>query len=286
MSFVSIFIFANIMLWLKIKSLGDEHILCPVNDRFNEITLERFAIQPEKWKIITVGSSATSMIPPLGYWPKEYYSITQLGGTATTGIEAILRSGAKPKRVFIEADFLNKDTDKEILDQTFSKANLIIKKYFPIFRKEYSPIVYFHTIIYPQINYNVKSNESNESDVWNKKKDELGNKVRKRLAIEEEKKVPDLIIKTQPDIIIKTRIKEIRNVVDKIRNNGAEVIFFTLPLHPILTNDKKYQKWNEYIKNEFKDYKWVSFAPEKFLTGDGIHPTPEAGYRMFQKLVE
>jgi hypothetical protein len=268
-TFVALFAIANVVAFWDMERRSERPIAFPIG-RFNEIVLERFAVDPSRWEIVGVGSSASADIPPYGYWPRNFYSLAQLGSSANTGIEALLRSPARPRLVLIESDYMFRPPDQKLLDRLYSPSAQWLKRVFPALREEYAPLAF--------LRWNFQRFDfwpiQDGFGTWEQHKDGLAKRAKNHLG------------EIMKDDAIREAVATNRKRVDRLRESGAEVVFFELPLYPTLADGPFFKRWRTAMRQTFADYRWVSFAPQDYLTTDGVHCYPREGLRIFKRLVE
>src|SRR5437868_2141819 len=77
----------------------------------NEFVLERYSYEHTRKSIVVVGSSIATMIPPAHCRAENAATIDLAGGSSITALEAILRLGARPQVLFVEARNLIAEPD-------------------------------------------------------------------------------------------------------------------------------------------------------------------------------
>ncbi len=88
-------------------------------ETLNELIVEQYTNEYSHKSIVLVGSSIQTMIPPFTCRPDNVAAIYLQGRSGATGLEAILRLGAKPEVVFMETATLATGVDRDVLDVVF-----------------------------------------------------------------------------------------------------------------------------------------------------------------------
>ena len=70
----------------------------------NATVAERYLVAPHNKRTVIVGSSVANGLPPEGFRPADVATLSMAGNGAMTGLEIILRSGARPQLVLVEVD--------------------------------------------------------------------------------------------------------------------------------------------------------------------------------------
>ncbi len=244
---------------------------------YNEITLERAARHPERWTTAIVGSSAVTNIPPPGSAPSDVVTIAIQGGSAVTGLAALVRSSATPRVVFVEADFAARGEDKALLDKEFSAKKSWIRSWFPMFLSENNPLSLVRRLAARDF-YDPGAWRSDEDPNWQTAKASIEEHARSYLAFTQ---TP--IAASDPRFT--GSIELIRTYLGILSGRGARIFFFTLPLAPSLRDDPSITS-AAIMRETFPDYQWVAFKAEDYTTMDGMHPTRWAGWRIYEKLME
>lgn len=225
--------------------------------------------------IVVVGSSLAAKID-MEYLEPDYWNLAFAGGSVSTGLEIIARSGAGPKIVCIEANIF-RDTDEKMIGDLFTPVVWKWKKYLPSLRLRYQPF----TVAYNLVNrlFKTKSRLESEYQVDPEFFKKMLDSYRRDYA-----KAPD-------EREVSRRIGVIRGQVEKISARNARFIFFETPIHPGLADSVQSSYVRKRLMEAFPPgaYTWLPRPDDaKYRTTDGIHLTDGSAYefaRVFQKTV-
>lgn len=90
------------------ESLSDEEVDVQGEAYENAIVAERYLLAPDNKRTVIVGSSVAKALPPEGFQPADVATLFMPGNGAMSGLEIILRSGARPQVVLVEVDFADR----------------------------------------------------------------------------------------------------------------------------------------------------------------------------------
>lgn len=86
----------------------------------NELTIEQYMFEHHRKPVVLVGSSVVTLLPAPHCRPRDVAGLYLQGRGARTGLEALLRIGARPRTVFIETPSLFHILDEPLLDAVFA----------------------------------------------------------------------------------------------------------------------------------------------------------------------
>src|ERR1700674_2047178 len=101
----------------------------------NQLVLERYVQGQTQRPIVFVGSSILTAIPPPNCRSDTVASIYLQGWGAQTGLEAIRRTGATPRVVFVELTRAMIGPDPQILESAFTPFYYYPRRYFSALRQ-------------------------------------------------------------------------------------------------------------------------------------------------------
>jgi hypothetical protein len=86
----------------------------------NELTIEQYMFEHHRKPTVIVGSSVVTLLPVPHCRPRDVAGLYLQGRGARTGLEALLRIGARPRTVFIEVPSLFHILDEPLLEAVFA----------------------------------------------------------------------------------------------------------------------------------------------------------------------
>lgn len=226
--------------------------------------------------VVIVGSSLAAKMD-MEYLGPDYWNLAFAGGSVSTGLEIIARSGARPKIICIEANIF-RDTDEKMIADLFTPLVWKWKKYIPSLRLKYQPF----TIAYNLVNrlFKTKSRLENAHQVDPAFFQKMLDSYREQYS-----KAPD-------EREVSRRIGVIRGQVERLSARNARFLFFETPIHPGLADSVQSSYVRKRLMEAFPPgaYTWLPRPDDaKYRTTDGIHLTDGSVYefaRVFQKSVD
>jgi hypothetical protein len=85
----------------------------------NELTIEQYMFEHHRKPTVLVGSSVVTLLPAPHCRPREVAGLYLQGRGARSGLEALLRIGARPRTVFVEVPSLFHILDEALLEAAF-----------------------------------------------------------------------------------------------------------------------------------------------------------------------
>jgi hypothetical protein len=100
----------------------------------SELVVEQYTYEHQRKPIVLVGSSIQIGIPPVFCRPENVATIYLWGRSGQSGLEAIIRTGARPELVFVETLQLAGIADPELKDAVFKPIYWWIRTLIPPLR--------------------------------------------------------------------------------------------------------------------------------------------------------
>jgi len=225
--------------------------------------------------VVIVGSSLAAKLD-MEYLGPDYWNLAFAGGSVSTGLEIIARSGARPKIICVEANIF-RDTDEKMIKDLFTPIVWEWKKHIPSLRLKYQPF----TIAYNLVNrlFKTRSRLENEYQVDPAFFQKMLDSYRRDYA-----KAPD-------EREVSRRIGVIRGQVERLSARNARFFFFETPIHPGLADSVQSTCVRKRLMEAFPpgSYTWLPRPDDaKYRTTDGIHLTDSSACefaRVFQEMV-
>ncbi len=241
----------------------------------NMVAAEDYIYDNTERSIVVVGTSLSAKMD-MEYLSPDYWNLAFAGGAVSTGLEIIIRSGAVPKLVCIEANIFH-DTDEKMIGGLFTPIVWKWKQYLPSLRLKYQPF----TIAYNLINrlFKTKSRLESEYQVEPEFFKKMLDSYRRDYA------------KTPDERELSKRVKTIRGQMERLSGRNVRFIFFETPIHPELAASVQSVYVRKRLMEAFPPgaYTWLPRPDDaKYHTTDGIHLTDSSAYefaKVFQKTV-
>src|SRR5579862_1872882 len=114
------------------------YMLEQVRQQGNILKAEEYLCSSNQPCQVIVGSSLSARLNPsvLG---KDCFNLALNGGSALTGLELLVRSGARPRLVLVEINNLDREVDRAFVDDEISPVFSLLRRHFSIFREENRP---------------------------------------------------------------------------------------------------------------------------------------------------
>ncbi len=203
---------------------------------------------------IVVGSSLFDMLQPDMLGP-EFGSLAVAGGSTRTGLEILYRSRLKPKRVYIETNFLPKEPDPELLAYLYDEPMATLRAMMPVLRQSHQPVNLLFSLI---------QSRRTPSEIVSVPR-QLEAALRHHLRVASEDGGPQ---DTRP------QLETVRERVQSLQASGTEVLFVEMPVHPSLAASARPSALRAQVESFFPPARerWLKAAPdESYATSDGLH---------------
>ena len=218
---------------------------------------------------IVVGSSelARLVLPP------AIYNLALSGDCALTGLEIVVRSAARPRRVVVEiSDAITRTPDRAFLDSLFGWVNLRLRGAVPVLQDAYQPGVLINNV----------------AQTW----------AAAHAVVADDRVRPELFRQlvaaqvqahaTPPDPVTLARvILALRGAVEALRVRGIELVFVEPPEDPAVWVSPESTVIREAMHRAFGDVRWFPTPdPASYHTTDGVHLDRESAERFAAQLVQ
>jgi hypothetical protein len=238
----------------------------------NAAVAERYLVAPDEKRTVIVGSSVAKALPPEGFRPADVATLFMPGNGAMTGLEIILRSGARPQIVLVEVDFANRGVDDDLIAHLFDPAALALRKAMPIFQDENN-----------LLNLLVKASVSRHAhnSVADRPKVSLAQwrtQIRSRI---------DYYVAGfgHPYQVKQPLMERLQTQVKTLEEHGTRVVFFFDPLDQDIAAAREIQDWRQTVQSAFPNHQFIPAASGVLHLLDGIHFFGYAGIQYFQYLL-
>jgi hypothetical protein len=242
----------------------------------NEVIFERYIFDGLAKKIVLVGSSVSTQLPPEGQRPENVATLFAQGSGGMTGLEAIVLSQAAPRVVLIEANFLNRGINEAMLSNIFNPYTLYLRKNLRALRYEFNPLnlLYKRYLSLPAHTDDSPKMPPSEWDI------QLAPKIDHYKA--GFGNVNPSVLK-QNEAIIDTLKRQVKT----LSNRGSRIIFYFTPMHHDLIDLPVIAQWSNLILQEFgNDYEIILPKPGQYTyLVDGIHFFVQSGKEYFDYLM-
>jgi hypothetical protein len=236
----------------------------------NASVAERYVLAPDSKRTVIVGSSVAKGLPPEGFRPQDVATLFIPGSGAMTGLEIILRSGARPQVVLVEVDFADRGVDDDLISHVFDPARLALRKAMPMFQEENNLLNLLAKASIPH-RTTVADRPSMTVAEWRME-------IRSRIDYY----VSGFSNTYEPDQNLLARLQA---QVKELGAHGARVVFFFDPLDPDIATAPQISKWRPAVQSAFPDHQFIPAADSALHLLDGIHFFRYAGIQYFEYLL-
>jgi hypothetical protein len=253
-------------------SLSDEELDVQGEAYENATVAERYLLAPDNKRTVIVGSSVAKALPPEGFRPADVATIFVAGNGAMTGLEIILRSGARPQVVLIEVDFADRGVDDDLIAHVFDPAALALRKAMPIFQDENNLLNLLVKASISRRHHNVVADRPQVTVAeWRKE-------IRSRI---------DYYVSgfSHPYKLNLNLLGRLQTQVKELEARGTRVVFFFDPLDRDIAVAPEILKWREAVRSAFPEHQFIPAADPPLHLMDGIHFFGYAGVQYFEYLL-
>lgn len=219
---------------------------------------EKYIYADSPPKIIIVGSSMSSRLIK-DKFNHDVYNLSFTAGSILTALNIIKESKRIPDTILIESNVAHKELDNDMIDNLFTPIIWKVKGHIKSLQFTYQPI-------------NILLSAA-KSIYDNKQSENLNEQVNIKLL---QNSLNKFIKDNNNPIGLtgKNNLNELKNVVNYFKSKGTTIVFFEMPVHPLILSSRKYIELRSILQAMFPDsaFHWVEHSDaEKYLTNDGIH---------------
>jgi hypothetical protein len=211
----------------------------------NVIRANDFMYADHRYDNVMVGSSIANRLTvriAKDSLPQSFYNLSFDGQSSLDGLIMLQKLNYVPRRLFIEINMLIRSEDKAFYQALFSPVMFPLKKYVKSFQEKYQPVEVISRLASgKQINAETLAGEPLEP--FSRDEKSYLNLLNVRVAQNNE-----LI----PAEEIKVQIQKIRDLIIYFQQQGAEVIFFEVPVDPLMCNLPRPVQWRQACKAAFE----------------------------------
>jgi hypothetical protein len=173
--------------------------------------------------------------------------------------------------IFVETNFLYKESDQEILSKFSSK----FREKIPLLHDRYRPM----SLILGRI-----AKENSDASIASKVPSEsmIDPEIRRKKI---EPKLVAAENELEPERLKKT-IGKLLSLVRAIEGKGTKLLFYKTPFHPAIAAQPRYKHWGKALREAFPGHDIHQLVVRNLETSDGIHLCLEGVLEMGEKLGE
>lgn len=218
-------------------------------------------LQADKVSVVFTGSSLTV---PLNFNEDApcVYNFGLIGESALTGLDVIATSVHKPRTVFVEINFPERDSNKYLI----SDASGFLARKFPEFVYT-SPITLVGSLLSDFYHF-LRGGRHQENKTTVTSGTDIARK--KEVALQRE-----ILNAPLSSILLATKIAAFEAQVKNLEQKGVKVIFYEMPVDTELQNSNQAIQVREAFRSIFPNNEFIGFAElSKGITvkpADGLH---------------
>ncbi len=133
-TFFALFVLVNIWLWIKPRKMLPQY---PRQAQL--IQLEEYIYEKNQTPVVLVGSSMAAVLEGKFLGP-DIQNLAIGGATIFEGLDVVLRSGARPRLVLVEANTLFYNRKPETIKDLFRPGYYQLRRYVPALRERNQPM--------------------------------------------------------------------------------------------------------------------------------------------------
>ena len=233
----------------------------------NVATIEQYLFYIDHYPVLIVGSSALTQMPIETMVQPWFHTMCLQGGSALTGMEAVLRSGAKPKLLLVEMETTLRGIDQPMIDRIFDRF------YYPLRRNFYS--------LRPNYNWtNLDIKHRMGVVTLMPKQTETQAQWEEKIAA---RVVPTAQSYGRIDAIPleeqKRALAKITSQIQQLTERGIEIVFFHTPYDRRIAETVFFRHWVKSVRAAAPGIRVIpmpSFQQLPLYTEDGTHLFPSS----------
>jgi len=259
----------------------------------NVIKTQSFVYDRLDSEVVIVGSSLSNNLNH-HYLPASWFNIGLIGYSAYDGLEIIKRSGAKPKAILIETNWLDRGPTPQNTDTLFLPGLYSLRKYLPALRESNRPInILIRPVFLKIAQLYREALKSEVSNPLNPKSSFLSQPSNRSSQILREWNREKIFREAlQREIITHSQAQDpkrlsnmaelLKSYVDYFQRHNVRLVFFEMPMDKALYNSIRTNSIRALLRKHFPSESY-SYLPSvnwaEFVTADGLHLNGESAIR-------
>ena len=222
------------------------HRLGATSHQENVVRVETVVFKSRVAPNLIVGSSLSQCLLP-EFLGDQFDSLALAGIGAPTGIKLLEFQNSKPRRLFVESNYLFNDLDPELIDYFGSQPMAWLRSWLPLLRQSNQPV----TLLFSWY------------QSWHPVSSRVVNQRVKRLGIAAFKATAQKPLNQDR---IKLALDRTYDSLDRLRHMGVEIVLVEFPISSDLSPEPGFRQTKEWVRGKFpeSEWKWIRF-PLKVL---------------------
>jgi hypothetical protein len=236
----------------------------------NRIRIQTYLYARTPYRCVILGSSMGTRIPASALDSNDI-NLSLSGDNALTGAEIVKRAGHFPRCLIVELNAtLNRQLNTELVAQQTEGIAHFFRKYMPMVREGYQPIVLLGSALKKKTSVGVKPDQVAAN---------FNEHLDSRKAIE---------TKVLPAEEWAETLAALDERLSFLQAQGVRVFLFDLPRHPDLVYSVQGQAVQATAHARFKGrFEWIESDPDlAYQTEDGQHLTTSSGLKFAHYLMQ
>lgn len=233
--------------------------------QINTIIADKYIYSENAYDATILGSSLAARIVSDSL--PGFYNLAFSGMSVYDGAEVLMSKDVIPKIIFIEINALQKPKNEDFTLEFESPVYSYLKSILPALRTENQPVLLAKKGI-----DKLKDNTKPICPTTGKKR------VLKNSYLPEKmfRSLLDVQVKSYSKLdtdLMKQGIANLQQLVSKIQSRGSRVVFFEMPVNPVIQQSPKATLIREAVMKNFPatQYTYIALPTETFKTRDGLH---------------
>jgi hypothetical protein len=260
------------------SSLGDE----------NKIRDEDFMCVDHPMDVVIVGSSLSAALHPL---PTRWENLAQVGGSALTGLELVLRSRNKPRVVVVETNvfgYASRGLKEDLVDEVAFPGVVGWRCHHRILQHKYRPVDVLVSVAasFRRSSQGRASSDESSAEAGAPEPD-LETLVQRQDRLDGIRIQMETQSTPPPPQVLEAQARTARDVCEKLAAAGTNCLLMELPVDPVVA----VSPFASAVRARMRDllpeprFSWMpTIAPSSVRTSDGIHLTPSSAHRVLAQM--
>jgi len=287
---------------ISVLFVKDRPWFFPVEHQWQEnlMTAQEYIYERQDSRIVIVGSSMSRMIEQESL-PADCFNLSLIGRSLYEGLVIIRRAGARPDIVLAKTNVTLRDLDGRFINGLFNPVLSVVRKRFPPLRAAYSPIRLLQgslrvsrTILarkFPRVSRPASNSPDPGFQKVSPKIAKPDTKPVNRESVREMLTGPPAGSKNEsPDSgEMQARLGELKREIDCLIKEGANVVFFEMPVHPQLYASARAVAERAAFRRTFPPSEYTYLRDpecERYHTTDTVHLDSDAARNYFSELMD
>jgi hypothetical protein len=250
-------------------------------EKVNIVRAQTFVSANLDGRDVYLGSSLTNSLNE-AMLPRPFDILSLIGGGPLTGLMMLEESRQRPRRVFIETNYLlTRLPDTKLLDRLFAFPGGMLRRKIPAFRLVNIPTIFFLTKFFAE-----PLRPELSDAAWNERRQQLlAEPVGDDKTVIDPERVRKMKESYGPEFGLQAAqsgplLEILQRTAHSLEARGVELIFYHMPMDADVMGIEAYQTKQNILAEHFPHdrYHWIQPALNvPYQTADGFHLTSPSG---------